>query len=57
MAKVRLAEMQALKAQSEIQVEQQKRLAAIQMEIIKRCADRGDIPVFTNGNVDCKVVK
>lgn len=60
----RLAELQAVKAQAEAQVEMQKaqvemqkRLVAIQLDVIKRCADRGGIPVIFNGNVDCKVTK
>lgn len=53
----RLAELQAVKAQAEAQAELQKRLATIQLDVIKRCADRGDVPVVIGGNVDCKVLK
>ena len=40
--------------QIELQTENQKRLMELQLTIAKACADRGMIPLFLQGNVECK---
>jgi len=42
--------------QRELNLAIQKRITDIQLEVAKACADRKGIPVFLNGNVDCKFV-
>lgn len=44
----------AQEAQIKAQAEDNRRICELQVSIAKSCADRGDIPVFINGNVDCK---
>ena len=39
---------------TEAQMLAQKSVWALQADVAKRCADRGMIPVFLGGNVDCK---
>lgn len=34
----------------------QQRLQALQLDIIKRCAERGGTPVEFSGNIDCKLI-
>lgn len=42
---------------AEMQVEQQKAFNLLQLDVAKRCTEKGNIPIFTSGNVDCKVAK
>jgi len=42
---------------SEVQLEAQKRITTIQLDVAKRCADRGWIPVYINQNVGCNAPK
>ena len=54
-ARFERARMEFMKARAEAETAAQMRLQAIQLEVVKRCADKGNIPVLVNGNVDCKV--
>lgn len=44
----------ALAKQAETQTAAQKRMLELQLDVTKRCVDRGWVPVFINQNVDCK---
>lgn len=39
---------------NEVLLEIQKRITTVQMDVSKRCADLGGIPIYANQNVDCK---
>jgi hypothetical protein len=49
-----IAQIEVMKARAEEQAELHKRVTTLQLDVIKRCADRGNTPVLFNGNVDCK---
>lgn len=49
-----LAQAKAAEAQANLQIENQKRLTAIQLSVADTCVKKGWVPVFINGNVDCK---
>lgn len=42
------------KAQAELNTAIQKRVGEMQEKVAKMCIDHGHVPVFINGNVDCK---
>ena len=42
------------RSQREMNLQIQKRLSDMQLAVAKSCIDKGGVPVFTNGNVDCK---
>jgi hypothetical protein len=48
------AQVKIQESQSAVQVEAQKRITTLQLEVIKQCVADKHIPVFLNGNVDCK---
>ncbi len=51
----RNAQAQAASKMGDVQIENAKRVLALQLDVAKRCNDRGMIPILMNGNVDCKV--
>ena len=53
---VQIENARAAKAQAEYQTECQKRVSDLQVEVVKQCVAKGNIPIFVNGNVDCKVI-
>lgn len=46
----------ANKSLADSQTAYQKRLQDLQMEVIKQCVGKGNLPVVSNGNVDCRPV-
>lgn len=38
---------------NQVQLAIQQRITTVQMDVAKRCADRGNIPVYVNQNVLC----
>jgi outer membrane PBP1 activator LpoA protein len=42
---------------AEMQVNQQKMFNQLQLKVVEACVNKGNIPIFQNGNVDCKVAK
>lgn len=48
------ANSEAVKEQAEYGMEQQKRIAELQIEVIHQCVAKGGVPVIMNGNIDCK---
>jgi len=52
---VNIEQFKMQKAGIDLQEAQQKRFFDIQMKVITDCETKGNIPVWANGNVDCKV--
>lgn len=48
------AQANAAKAQADFNIACSKRDADLRLEVIKQCVAKGNIPIFINGNVDCK---
>lgn len=48
------AQTQAQIQNAQLQIEANKRITTLQLEVIKQCVSDKHIPVFINGNVDCK---
>lgn len=48
------AQANAAKAQADFNVACMKRDTDLRMEVVKQCVAKGNIPIFINGNVDCK---
>lgn len=46
----------ANKSLADSQTAYQKRLQDLQMEVIKQCVGKGNLPIVSNGNVDCRPV-
>ena len=45
---------QAMAEQAKAQGAYQNRMMEMQLDVTKKCVERGWVPVLTNGNVDCK---
>jgi hypothetical protein len=48
------AQGKAQEAMANGQVEHQKLVVQIELDVARKCVDHGNIPIFVNGNVDCK---
>lgn len=51
------ARIEFMKAQAEVQLATQKRLADLQIAAVKACLDGKGMAIVKDGNVDCKVWK
>lgn len=51
------AQADSARVQNELNVSIQRRVMEVQMAVMKSCMERGNIPTWMGGNVDCKPSK